>query len=345
MNILKPESLYKNIFDHALIAIGVTDTEGRFILVNNTWCNQLCYTQEEAEKLTLKDILLPEDREVRLSNFQKLVKGETDCFQKLSRYRRKDGSGFWTDLSVTSIKNSAGQVIAVLNIFQDIDKLIKSEHSLKDSNLSLEAINDQMKTVNKEVQKKNEELQQAYKKLAELARTDSLTGLANRRELEERLLMESRRTQRTKHEFCICICDIDEFKLINDDCGHNCGDLVLKDVAGIFARYTRETDFTGRWGGDEFMLILPETQLKDAMVPMERVRKAVEAHEIKAGDKTFSVTVSMGFSVFLPDSRLEDVIKQADLALYAGKKSNKNLVVQYTKHLETIHSVYVKNRL
>lgn len=344
MSIIEPESLYKSIFDHALIAIGVTDTEGRFILVNNTWCSQLCYSLEESKLLSLKDILLPEDMEIRLGNFQKLVRGETDCFQKLSRYKRKDGSGFWTNLSVTSIKNSAGEVIAVLNIFQDIDKLVKTENNLKHINLSLEDINEHMKIANQEVQKKNEELQLAYKKLDELARTDSLTGLANRRELEERLLMESRRTMRTKNEFCICICDIDDFKLINDNNGHDVGDIVLKDLAELFTRCIRETDVVGRWGGEEFMFILPETPLKGGMGAMERVRLTIENYVFTVKDKTFQLTVTIGVSTFMPDSRLEDVIKQADLALYAGKKNYKNIVIQYTKQLEAIHSIYLKKR-
>ncbi len=344
MSVLEPENLYKNIFDHALIAIGITDTEGRFILVNDTWCDQLCYSKEEAMQLTLKDILLPEDMEIRLRNFQKLVNGETDCFQKLSRYKRKDGSGFWTNLSVTSIKDSEGVVIAVLNIFQDIDKLIKTENNLKHLSLSLEDVNEQMKTANREIQQKNDELQLAYKKLEELARTDSLTGLANRRQLEERLLMEARRTLRTRNEFCICICDIDDFKQINDNNGHDIGDKVLKNLADLFPQCIRETDVVGRWGGEEFMIILPETPLKDAMIPMERVRIAVKSHEILAGDKTFNVTTTIGFSCFYPDSKLEEVIKQADLALYAGKKNQKNIVIQYTKQLEAIHSIYLKNR-
>ena len=80
------------------------------------------------------------------------------------------------------------------------------------------------------------------------------------------------------------------------------------------------------------------------MFPMERVRGTINEHEFQTEDKFFSVTVTMGFSCFSAESKLEDVIKQADLALYAGKKSRKNLVIQYTKQLETIHSIYVKTQ-
>jgi len=336
---LKPESLYKKIFDNALVAIGIMNTEGKFILVNNTWCKQLSYTPDEAGSLTLKDILVPEDIEERLNNLQKIVNEETENIHNFYRYRRKDGSIFWTNLSITSIRNDAGEVIAVLNIFQDIDTLIKNENKLKDINLNLESVNEHIKNSHEEIQRKNEELQLAYSKLEELARTDVLTGLPNRMQLQDRLLTESNRTSRTKQDFCICICDIDDFKQINDNYGHNIGDIVLKDIAGIFRKCTRLTDFVGRWGGEEFMLILPETTLADAMPPMERVRSDVESHQIIAGDKTFSATITMGFSCFYPDSKLEDVIKQADLALYAGKKSGKNLVIRYTKQLEAVHSI------
>ncbi|MBM4399702.1 MAG: GGDEF domain-containing protein [Candidatus Cloacimonetes bacterium] len=332
------ESLYQQVFDTALVAIGVTDLEGKFILVNNTWCKQLGYNITEAMVLTTKDITLSEDFDESDETYKKLINDELECIQKIQRYVCKDGSSFWANVNTSPIKNINGNVICVLNIFLDINEQIKNENSLKTINHALESVNEKLKAANKEIHKKNEELQLAYFKLDDLARTDALTGLPNRRQLEELLEVEMSRTNRTKREFCICIGDIDNFKRINDTYGHDVGDIVLKDIASIFSRSTRTTDTIGRWGGEEFLFILPETPLNGTLVLMERVRQFVMSHKVQKDDLTFSVTITLGFSVFNPGCIIEEVVKQADIALYAGKKSGKNIAVAYTKGLEAINS-------
>lgn len=335
------ESLYQQIFDTALIAIGITDLEGKFVLVNNAWCNQMGYNSTEAMSLTINDVTLREDLDDSNANYQMLLKGELDNFQKMRRYKRKDDSSFWANLIVSGIRNNNGKIIAILGLFHDIDAQIKSENSLKEINHALETVNEQIKHANLEIHKKNEELQRAYSKLDELARTDKLTGLPNRRQLEEQLDIEVKRSIRSKREFSVCIGDIDDFKHINDTYGHDMGDLVLIELAKVFRESIRTTDITGRWGGEEFLFILPETPGLGALVLMERVRQFVCSKPVVKGDTEVKVSVTLGFSTFYPDSDLEKVIKQADLALYAGKKSGKNLAVSYTKQLEIIHSVQI----
>ncbi len=328
------ESLYKQVYDTDLISIGITDLQGKFIVVNKTWCDKIGYTPEEAQSLHLQDITLPEEFESNKTNYARLINGEIDNFQKLRQYLRKDGSSFWARLTVSTIKNTENTIIAVLGIFIDVDDQIRNERYLKE-------INGKLKQANLEIKKKNEELQQTYFKLDELARTDTLTGLPNRRQLDEHLEIEVKRSIRSKHEFSICIADIDDFKQINDKYGHDMGDIVLKDLAEIFRTSTRTTDIAGRWGGEEFMFILPDTPSVGTLILMERVRQAVLNHTAQKGDLSLKITITLGFSTFYPDSNLEVVVKQADLALYAGKKSGKNLAVCYRKELETIHSVKI----
>jgi diguanylate cyclase (GGDEF)-like protein/PAS domain S-box-containing protein len=335
------ESLYQQIFDTALIAIGVIDLDGKFILVNSTWCKQLGYTQAEAKTLTLDDITLNDDKDDSNANIIRLIQSEVDSLHKMRRYRRKDGSSFWANLIVSTISDGDDKNVAILSILNDIDKQIKSEISLKEINQALESSNNKLHLANNEIHKKNEELQLAYFKLGELARTDILTGLPNRRQLDEQLEIECRRAQRTKREFCICICDIDDFKSFNDSYGHDVGDIVLKELSGIFRKSIRTTDFVGRWGGEEFLFILPETPNDGALVLMERVRQNVMNHIIDQNGVVLKLTITLGYSTFFADSVLVDVIKHADLALYAGKKSGKNLAVSYRKELETIHSVQI----
>jgi diguanylate cyclase (GGDEF)-like protein/PAS domain S-box-containing protein len=330
---------YKSIFESVPAAIVVADTKGAFIRVNSTFCSLLGYSQEEAIKLSLNDVMMPEDRKANESYFRQVINSEAEGYHKLMRFKRKNGRCFWANLSVSAMPDEDGRINSAILVFQDIDTLVENENTLKDVNKALESVNNMLINANAEIQKKNNELQKAYIKLDELARTDILTGLPNRRQLEEQLLMESRRTKRTLREFCICIADIDGFKRINDTYGHDVGDMVLKDIARIFRENTRVTDVIGRWGGEEFMFILPETPVDGAMVLMERIRQYVMNHVIKNDELEFSVTVTLGFSTFLPGNLLEEVLKQADLALYAGKKSGKNIAIRYTKELKVIQSI------
>jgi diguanylate cyclase (GGDEF)-like protein/PAS domain S-box-containing protein len=333
---IKLESLYQQIFDTALIAIGVADLEGRFIYVNNAWCSQIGCSHSEAKSLSVKDITLHDDMDDYNNDFRKLVNSECSSYHKMRRYQRKDGSSFWANLNVSALYDSTGKLFAVLKVFQDLDVYIQKENSLKEINNALEELNEKLQKANIEISRKNSELRQAYTKLDELSRTDKLTGLPNRRQLEDQLDFEARRTVRSKHEFTICIGDIDDFKHVNDTYGHDVGDLVLKDIADIINNCTRTTDIAGRWGGEEFLFILPETPALGALVLMERVRQTIFTHRTVKDDISVSVTLTLGFSIFKADSKLEDILKQADLALYAGKKCGKNLAVCYKEELETI---------
>jgi len=339
MDELELNSLYRSIIDNATVGIGLTDTQGRFILVNYAWCRKMGYNQVDAKYLTLADVTVPEDLDTSKKNFRKLVTGEVDSVEKLTRYMRKDGSSFWANLFVTAVKNKYGEVTSILGVFHDVELQMKDENSLYNINKTLEATNEKLAQANLEIQKKNEELQLAYNKLNETASKDALTGLHNRRQLEEQLLMESKRTMRSKREFSICIADIDDFKLINDNYGHDTGDIVLKDIGNIFLQNSRITDFIGRWGGEEFLFILPETPVSGAMLYMERIRQQIIEHKIQKDEKDFSVTITIGISSFQPGDNLDEIVKQADLALYAGKKSGKNIAVKYDKKLEIIHSI------
>jgi diguanylate cyclase (GGDEF)-like protein/PAS domain S-box-containing protein len=337
----RSDKLYKDIVQTSSAAICITDPQGRFLLVNKAWCKLTGYSEAEAKHLTLKEISLPLETKKRVSDFDKIIKARIDSYQKLICIRCKDGSFFWASKSASALTKKDGAVTEVLIILQDIDSLMKTEDTLKHINQALEAVNDRLTKANQEIQKKNKQLQAVRKQLVELARTDSLTGLPNRRQLEESLLKESHRTNRSLREFSICIGDIDDFKNVNDNYGHDIGDQVLRDVAGIFKESTRSTDVIGRWGGEEFLFMLPETPVDGAMTLMERIRQFVQNHVTRLGDVSLSVTMTFGCSAYLPGNDLDQVIKQADLALYAGKKDpNKNLAVKFEKHLEIIHSIH-----
>jgi len=163
--------------------------------------------------------------------------------------------------------------------------------------------------------------------LESISRTDELTQLPNRRYVLERLAQEVCRMKRTPAEMCICIADIDHFKNINDSFGHDVGDEVLQEVASTVSGILRKQDVVARWGGEEFLVMLPETSLSGGAVAMEKVRAAVESLRLrKYGDRVF-VTITIGVAVTDGKVPIESSIVQADAALYRGKDSGRNQVV------------------
>ena len=168
-----------------------------------------------------------------------------------------------------------------------------------------------------------------FQQVHKLAMTDALTGLLNRRQLMETIEEAYRKNQRYMSHTGILMIDVDHFKNVNDTHGHEVGDKVLRAVAGIFAAKVRDCDSVGRFGGEEFLVVLPETGLEGARKLAERLRKAVAGfrHPLPAGGG-FGVTASFGVSVIHPeDPTHEAVLKRADEALYHAKQAGRNRVV------------------
>jgi diguanylate cyclase (GGDEF)-like protein len=168
-------------------------------------------------------------------------------------------------------------------------------------------------------------------RLTRQAQTDSLTDLANRRALDERLDDEVDHARRLGTNVAFVIADIDNFKSINDTHGHQTGDEVLRRVARTFADAVRELDLPGRYGGEEIALVLPGTNLTGARALSEKIRKALEelAHATPEGIP-FQVTASFGAACFPAQSNAEDLVAAADAALYEAKRTGKNRVVTAT---------------
>ena len=158
------------------------------------------------------------------------------------------------------------------------------------------------------------------------ARSDGLTGLANRRHCEERLLAEVARSERYETPLAVVLCDIDEFKAANDTHGHAFGDLVLQRFADVLRETLREIDVSSRWGGEEFLIVLPGTALPGAVEAAERIRTGFAALELGGGDATARMTASFGVAGFVPGFDAPDLVRAADEALYEAKRRGKNRV-------------------
>lgn len=168
---------------------------------------------------------------------------------------------------------------------------------------------------------------EAERKLKHLSRTDTLTGLANRRELTERVTLEAKRMERTGDFFSFVLADIDHFKKTNDTFGHDAGDEVLKRTAGIFQESARANDVIARWGGEEFLFLLPNTQLEGAAIVAEKLRNKIENEVFIFKEQEIRTTITCGVSICSPGMDYSDAIKAADVCLYQGKDKGRNTVV------------------
>jgi diguanylate cyclase (GGDEF)-like protein len=165
--------------------------------------------------------------------------------------------------------------------------------------------------------------------LAAVARRDPLTGLGNRRALEEDLVLLEARVKRYGHRYCMALIDVDHFKSYNDTYGHQAGDEVLELVAGQLRHQARGGDALYRYGGEEFLCIFPEQSLARGMVAVERMRAGVAALAIQHSDAEFgTLTISAGVSVLDPNDikSVAQVLKETDEALYAAKQLGRNRV-------------------
>src|SRR5205809_541866 len=167
-----------------------------------------------------------------------------------------------------------------------------------------------------------------FRRVASQAATDALTGLANRRSFDDELALEWRRAERVGDSLALLLIDLDNFKSINDELGHQAGDAALRRVAAVLDSGARQVDLAARYGGEEFALLTPETDIVGATKLAERLRSAIEAATIKLPNGTeVSVTASFGVAVKGELERAEQLVTAADEALYQAKRYGKNRVV------------------
>lgn len=167
-----------------------------------------------------------------------------------------------------------------------------------------------------------------YSHTKHLSVTDALTGLYNRRHFDNMIEREFLRAKRYSNDLSVALMDIDFFKKVNDTYGHLCGDYVLKEVAYLTLETFRKTDMVFRYGGEEILVILTETPLEKAIIPLERLRKSIENYPFNYDGQDIRITVSIGAEAINPEiSDFEELIGSADKALYQAKENGRNKVV------------------
>lgn len=173
------------------------------------------------------------------------------------------------------------------------------------------------------------ELERANGELEYLSRTDGLTGLFNRRAWQEYLSMEHKRSIRTEKQSVLVMLDIDHFKNINDAFGHQAGDEVIRSISNVITQVKRETDYAGRYGGEEFAVILLSTDNEGAMIFADRLHKAITSVNVIYENHEINYTVSIGLAEASEANDCTEWLSHADQALYKAKESGRNCTVQY----------------
>jgi len=217
------------------------------------------------------------------------------------------------------LQRGLGALCIVLMIWawrRRVGQLMRQKRQLE------EAVKDRTKDLEKE----KTELVRTREQMRHFAEHDGLTGLWNHRIIVERLRTEVDRSMRDGSPMAVILADLDHFKHINDAMGHVCGDMTLRETGAIFQRAVRSYDWVGRYGGEEFLLILPGSTMEAARDRAEHLRKILENSVIGEGERKFCVTASFGVAAGFP-TNYEEMIQIADAALYRAKNNGRNRVV------------------
>ena len=217
---------------------------------------------------------------------------------------------------VECLKSGADDYIVKPFHFDELDAVLRSSLKKRYLYTSLERANRQLRDANE--------------RLVKLTVTDERTNLLNDRYLKRRLGEEFKRAQRYGTPLSVAMLDLDHFKEVNDKYGHDCGDQVLREFGNLLTASARTTDIVGRFGGEEFLMVLPNTDGIRAAIVAERVRKAAEEHVYKYKESLVRVTTSAGVASVPANAQVHDeneLLKAADQALYRAKQASRNRVI------------------
>lgn len=283
---------YIEIVDENVIT-SRTDTRGIITFASEAFCRISGYSKEELIGKPHNVVRHPDTPKAVFENLWNTIE-QGKSWQGEIKNLKKNGGFYWVRAVISPLRNERGKITGYVAIRQDV-------------------------TLQKE-------LEETLEKLTEMTRrshTDALTGLSNRSRLNELILMEIDRCERYGGDLCVALMDVDHFKRINDNYGHLIGDSVLKTLAKLLKSKTRKTDLAGRWGGEEFMIVLINTPLESALGKMEAVRRLIEEQDFEGVPR---VTASFGVSRFQKGDTLESLVGRADVALYLAKEKGRNRV-------------------
>lgn len=251
------------------------------------------------------EIVHPEDRERVRDEADRLytVPGYDDELEY--RIVRSDGTVRWVHSYDRSFASDDGSMQLVQGLIQDVTERKQQEDALRDA---------------------HEQIQEQNRMLARLARTDALTGLLNRRAMQEQLERELRLFSRGRGTFSILLIDLDHFKAVNDRHGHRAGDRVLMSLAETLSEHVRASDIQARWGGEEFLVLFTGTPLASALPVAEKLRRLFAEHPTRVDETDVHATFTGGLVEVQTGDTVDSLFARADHALYDGKRAGRNRI-------------------
>ena len=308
-----------------LVSDGVWDWNANtgFVYRNPGWYEMLGYPRHSLENsvFTWENIIHPDDYSRVMTVFDDYINRRSPYYQIEYRCRKKDGSYLWIeDRGYVVARNLDGSVARMVGAHRDINTRKCAIEQLERRNQSLEAL---VAERTRELSRVNQQLQLQLDENRSLAERDALTRVANRYRLEKVLLEECDRAERFRLPLALLAMDIDDFKPINDRHGHGVGDQTLMSVVESLEACVRPGDLLARWGGDEFVVVLPKSTLESAKNLAERIRQSM-SEVPTVGD--FKITLSLGVVERHAGEGPDALMARADQALYRSKAAGKDIV-------------------
>ncbi|WP_082805883.1 diguanylate cyclase [Marichromatium gracile] len=294
-------------------AIIITDAEGYLLYANPAFTRQTGYRLESGRRLHSRVLKSGRhDSHFYAEMWQTILAGRVWRGELINR--RRDGELYEEEMTISPVANERGEIERFIAIKRDISVQRAMERALR--------------TANQRLRENLDEISELQQELAEQAVRDPLTGLYNRRHLDDALARELARMRREASTLVVLMVDIDHFKRINDGWGHPVGDGVLRSLAATLRDHFREFDLICRYGGEEFLVVLPGTDLEQGLARAESVRRYFAAQRIALGEQREQITISIGLAVFpLHATEQAALIAQADAALYRAKRAGRDRVM------------------
>lgn len=291
--LFQSEKLFRSTYDSAAIGMALLDLGGRFMQANRALCQMLGEEESALCKKTIQQVTHPDDQQNDQSLRLGLLSSERDNYQIEKRFFHKNGHTLWGLLTYSTIKDEVGKLKHFVLQIQDITDYKSLQETLQSQ-----------------------------------ANHDFLTSLPNRRHFIHEASTALARLKRHGGAMALLMIDIDHFKRINDNYGHQAGDVVLQQLSQQFKTQLRDIDLVSRFGGEEFAILLPDTEKAQAAEIAERLRTTAANSQIPLGEHaTLSLTISIGLATTdETDTSLEKLLVKADVALYQAKQSGRNRV-------------------
>ena len=291
--LLESEKRFRDFMEFAPVGMAIVNLDGRLGKVNQALCQILGYSREALERLSFEDLTPDEDLAADLAMWRRLRQGEMPVWQAEKRYLRSDGSPVWVELTAAVLRSTQGVAQCFDVQVEDISERRRDQE-----------------------------------KIRQLAYFDALTGLPNRRLLQDRLEQALLRARRHQQQVGVLFLDLDHFKQVNDVHGHEVGDELLSAAARRLTRCVRQGDTVARQGGDEFIVVLAEVGAPAGVIRAAETIIASLAAPYELGQARIRVdviTASVGIALFpAHGSDSQTLMKHADLAMYAAKQAGRN---------------------